>query len=128
MIKGIYNGGRYIQVNNGSPSWPSIYNQSYGNSLGGQSFTGSIRYNNGNMEIFDGTNWQGVGTSVAQVGLTAEAESLLDWVNTQRTLELNRRQLIANNPALQKAYEAVKRAEENFDLLAKFVESDKENV
>mgnify|MGYP000160988461 CR=1 FL=1 len=29
-----------------------------------------------------------------------------------------------NNPALQKAYDAVQRAEDNFELLSKFVESD----
>jgi hypothetical protein len=39
-------------------------------------------------------------------------------------LELNRATLIANNPALEKAYEAVKRAEANFDILSKFVEND----
>jgi len=39
-------------------------------------------------------------------------------------LDLNRKFLIENNPALQKAYAAVRRAEDNFDILAKFVEHD----
>jgi hypothetical protein len=33
-----------------------------------------------------------------------------------------------NNPALQKAYEAVKRAEDNFDILSKFVEDDEPGI
>jgi len=37
---------------------------------------------------------------------------------------MNRKTLIENNPALQKAYAAVKRAEDNFDILSKFVEHD----
>ena len=49
------------------------------------------------------------------VGLTVFSRSLLD---------LNRKFLIENNPALQKAYAAVQRAESNFDILYSLVESD----
>jgi hypothetical protein len=37
---------------------------------------------------------------------------------------MNRLTIAQNNPALMKALEAVKRAEDNFELLAKFVEPD----
>jgi hypothetical protein len=59
-----------------------------------------------------------INSSYATVSLEPEAHELLQWVRTQRTLELNRRTLIKNNPALEKAYEAMKRAEDNFDILA----------
>lgn len=36
--------------------------------------------------------------------------------------------VVKDNPALQKAYEAIKRAEENFDILEKFVENDTDNM
>jgi hypothetical protein len=39
-------------------------------------------------------------------------------------MAMNRMTLAQNNPALMKALEAVKRAEDNFELLAKFVEND----
>ena len=42
---------------------------------------------------------------------------MLDWAREHRNKELARELKIKNNPALQKAYEAIKRAEENFDLL-----------
>ena len=38
--------------------------------------------------------------------------------------EKEREALIKNNPALQNAYNAIKRAEENFDIISKFVEND----
>ena len=39
-------------------------------------------------------------------------------------MALNRLTLAQNNPALMKALEAVKRAEDNFEILSKFVEHD----
>ena len=42
---------------------------------------------------------------------------LIAETSTQRQLQLNRETLVKNNPALQKAYQAVQRAEENFDIL-----------
>ena len=63
-------------------------------------------------------------TSYATVQMTPDAESLLDWAQQERARQFRREHLIKNNPALQKAYEAIKRAEENFDLLEKFVEND----
>jgi hypothetical protein len=37
---------------------------------------------------------------------------------------MNKLSLAQKNPALMKALEAVKRAEDNFDILSKFVEND----
>jgi hypothetical protein len=36
-------------------------------------------------------------------------------------LELNRKTLIENNPALKKAHEAIERAEDDFELLQRIV-------
>jgi len=58
------------------------------------------------------------------VSIDQEVLDVIQWARTQRTLEMNRKFLIENNPALEKAYEAVKRAEANFDILSKFVEND----
>jgi hypothetical protein len=63
-------------------------------------------------------------TGYPSVSLDPETQDLLLWARTQRTLERNRATLIENNPALEKAYKAVLRAEQNFDILSKFVEND----
>jgi len=111
MIKGIYSGGKYVQVNNGSPAWPSIYSShSSTPSSGSQSFAGQIRYSttSSSMEIFDGSVWQAIGNSISQVGLTNEAEELLDWVRKKRQEEVNLMMRIEEHPGLKDAYEKFK--------------------
>lgn len=85
---------------------------------------GMIRVWGSDMQVFDGSNWITMSASYATVTLDQEILDVIQWARTQRTLEMNRKTLIENNPALQKAYEAVRRAEENFDFLSKFVEDE----
>jgi hypothetical protein len=122
MIKGINTSGRYITVAGGSVSAPYINpnNQS----------AGMMRYNTmtNQIEVYDGSMWLTLSTSYATVELNPDAESLLEWARRERDKQLKREHLIQNNPALQKAYEAIKKAEANFDILEKFVEHDKEGI
>jgi hypothetical protein len=85
---------------------------------------GMIRVNNTDLEVFNGTGWQQLPSSYATVSLDQDILDIIQWARTQRQLELNRATLIANNPALEIAYRAVLRAEQNFDILSKFVEND----
>ena len=121
MIKGINPQGKYVQVQGGSTT-------NYINNYSGAQGVGNMRFNttNQNIEIYDGNSWQQLQMSYATVGLNYDAESLLDWVRVHRDEEFARNQKIKENPALQKAYEAIKRAEANFDILYKFVENDTE--
>ena len=118
MIKTITPAGRYTQVQGSQGSMPYI-------SPGSQS-AGMMRLNTStqNVEVYDGAGWQQIPNDYVQVGLTPEAESLLDWARDEKYRQLKREGMIRDNPALQKAYEAIKRAEENFDILSKFVEND----
>lgn len=111
MIKGINSSGRFVTVSGGQPSSTYI--------SPGASGAGMLRYN-ANMsaiEVNDGNSWQQLTTSYATVELTPEAESLLEWAREQRSKQQARKYAAENNPALKKAYEAIRRAEENFDLL-----------
>jgi len=118
MIKGITSSSPFLVVSNGSPMNPYI-------SPGSQS-AGMMRYNtsSSNIEVYDGVAWKQMDGSYTTVDLSPEAQDLLQWARTQRQLDLNRKFLIENNPALKKAYEAIKRAEDNFDFLSKFVEDE----
>lgn len=111
MIKGITQSGRYVNVSGGMPSNPYI--------SPGSSGAGMVRYNpNMNqLEVNDGVSWKEIGNSFASIGLSAEAEALLDWAREQVSKEQARKRAVEKNPALKKAYEAIKRAEENYDLL-----------
>lgn len=119
MIKGLNTSGRYITVQGGAPNaGPYISPGAVG--------AGMVRYNSNmnQLEVNDGNTWQTLATSYATIELTPETESLLNWAREQRSRQLEREQRIKNNPALKKAYEAILRAEANFDLLEKFVEYD----
>ena len=121
MIKSI-TGGPGLIVNGGSASFPYIP-QNASNPI-----QGMLRLNGNDIQTFDGSGWITVGASYANVSLDTESLDLLQWARTQRQLETNRKTLIENNPALKKAYEAVQRAEANFDILSKFVEHDTEDL
>lgn len=112
MIKSISSSGRYVQVSGGGAS-------TYVNGYSGLQGVGNMRYNttSQSMEVFDGNNWITIAMDYATVGLNGEAESLLDWARKERDKQLQREIRIKNNPALQKAWDAIKRAEENFDIL-----------
>ena len=118
MIKGL-TGSNGVTVGAGNTSVPYI-NQNTNNPI-----TGMMRIWGTDMQVFDGSSWLNMNASYATVGLDDDTRSLLEWARTQRQLDLNRQTLIKNNPALEKAYEAIKRAEDNFDLLSKFVEHDR---
>lgn len=86
--------------------------------------TGILRIHNSDIEVFNGSNWQQIYSTDTLIGLDQEVLDVIQWARTQRTMALNRMTLAQNNPALMKALEAVKRAEDNFELLSKFVEYD----
>ena len=115
MIKGINTSGRYITVSGGTASNPYISPGSVG--------AGMMRYNpNMNcIEVNDGNSWQQLGMSYATVELNPDTEALLEWARLERTKQRILAERIEQTPALKKAYEAVVRAQENFDILDKIV-------
>jgi hypothetical protein len=117
MIKGLM-GSQGVVVSGGNTVLPYV-NQNPSNPL-----TGMLRINGTEMEVFTGNGWQMLSTSYATVSLDQDTQDLLLWAKAQRQMALNRMTLAQNNPALMKALEAVKRAEDNFELLSKFVEHD----
>jgi len=117
MIKNLV-GGPGVVVSGGNTTTQYI-NQNNSNPM-----QGMIRIWGSDFQVFDGNGWQMLATGYPSVSLDPETQDLLLWARTQRTLERNRAVLIENNPALEKAYKAVLRAEQNFDILSKFVEND----
>lgn len=111
-------GNQGLTVSGGNTSLPYI-NQNANNPI-----QGMLRVNGTEIEVFNGTSWQMLSTSYATVSLDQDTQDLLQWARAQRTMALNRMTLAQNNPALMKALEAVKRAEDNFEILSKFVEYD----
>jgi hypothetical protein len=117
MIKGL-TGTCGVTVSGGNTALP------YVGPNANNPITGMLRIHNTDLEVFNGTIWQQVPTSYATVTLDQDILDIIQWARTQRTLEMNRAVLIKNNPALEKAHEAILRAEANFDILSKFVQDD----
>jgi hypothetical protein len=117
MIKGLM-GTTGVTVAGGTANWPYVPTNS------SNPMQGMLRINNSEMEVFNGNAWQTIYGSHGTVSLDQDVLDIIQWARTQRQLEMNRKTLIANNPALEKAYQAIQRAEANFDILSKFVEND----
>jgi hypothetical protein len=121
MIKGII-GNKGVIVSAGDVSTPYINNNS------SNPIQGMIRLWGTDFQVFDGNMWVQLASSYATVSLDQDTQDLLQWARTQRQLEQNRATLIENNPALEKAYKAILRAEQNFEILSKFVEEDEPGI
>jgi hypothetical protein len=111
MIKGIAQTGRYTVVSGGQVNTPYISPGSAG--------AGMIRWNpNMNMmEVNDGLSWKTLDTSYASVGLTPEAESLLDWAKQKKQEEDNLAMMMERYPALKKA-------KDHFELIWNLVKDE----
>jgi len=115
-------GNKGVTVGAGDVSTPYINNNS------SNPMQGMIRLWGTDFQVFDGTAWIQLASSYATVSLDQDTQDLLQWARTQRQLERNRATLIENNPALEKAYKAILRAEQNFEILSKFVENDEHGI
>lgn len=120
MIKGLM-GTTGVTVAGGNTSLPYVGPNS------SNPMTGMIRINNTEMEVFNGSNWQMISTSYATVSLDQDVLDIVQWARKERDKQARRETLIRDNPALTKAWEAIMRAEANFDILEKFVEHDDNN-
>ena len=114
MIKTI-NAGQGLVINNGYSSDPYI--------SPGTAGAGMLRWNSSMncIEVNDGNMWKQLNWSFPTIELSPDVKATLAWAAQEQKRQLAREQRIRDNPALQKAYEAIQRAEDNFDLLDKIV-------
>jgi hypothetical protein len=100
MIKNIHARGRYMQIMGGSAS-------TYVNANPGAQGVGNLRFNTSSqcLEVYDGSSWQELNMPHATVGLSDEAESLLDWAREKRYDEMVFKTLMEKHPGLKEAYE-----------------------
>lgn len=121
MIKGI-TGGQGIIAGGGSMNYPYIPQNS------NNPIQGMLRLSGQDMQVFDGSSWITLSASYANVSLDADTQSVIQWARAQQQMAFRRIELAEKNPALMKALEAIKRAEDNFELLEKFVEHDSDST
>jgi hypothetical protein len=110
MIKGLM-GTTGITVGAGNTSVPYI-NQNMNNPM-----QGMLRINGNDMQVFDGSTWINLSTSYATIGLDSDVLDIVQWARKQRDKELEYKLLAKDHPAVQHAIDAIKRAEEQLELI-----------
>jgi hypothetical protein len=108
MIKGIYQSGKYVTVAGGSaPSVNVHFTNAAPQSSAAHGVAGQIRYSTIGqcLEIFDGNNWQPWYSSTASVGLTPDAEEIIDWAKNKMQQEQRLQALMEQHPGLKELHE-----------------------
>lgn len=111
MIKSLTPVGKYTVVSGGTSGVPYINQNVYNPSQG------MIRISGSDMQVFDGSNWLMMNTSYASVGLTGEAESLLDWARQKRQEELELKELAETNSIIKDLLNSIKQKQDQLEMV-----------
>ena len=119
MIKNISSSGKYINV-----IGESVAN--YINNYSGAQGVGNIRFNttNQNMEVYDGNGWILLQMGHVNVGLNADAESILDWAKKKRDEELELESLAETNPTIKDLMETIKQKQEQISIVKALIKKE----
>jgi hypothetical protein len=111
MIKGLATSRRYTVVSFGNTSVPYV-NQNLNNPM-----QGMMRISGSDLQVFDGQGWTVMNTSYATVGLTGEAESLLDWARQKRAEEQEMMILAKTNPTIKDLLNTIKQKQDQIEMV-----------
>ena len=103
MIRNI-TGGYGIQVSGSAYSAPYIDST--------RTSAGMVRYNNGNIEVYDGGSWLTMQSSYPTIELDSETREILRWAQNRMVEEERMKALAAQHPAVADALSARERADE----------------
>lgn len=119
MIKNINGHGKYIEVIGGNT------NNHIVTYVGAQG-VGNLRFNtnNQNMEVYDGNTWAALHMGYVNVGLNADAESLLDWTKKKRDEEIELDLLAAANPTIKDLLEQIKEKEDQIQMVIHLIKKE----
>lgn len=110
MIKGIM-AGAGLTVSGGSTSYPYVPMNT------NNPIQGMIRINGQDTQVFDGSSWQTMYGSIANVELTGEVQSIIDWARKKKAEEEKLDELCKRYPGLGKA-------RDNFETFKRLVETE----
>jgi organic radical activating enzyme len=108
MIRSIFSNG-HVTVTGGNPSMRYI------NSNG--LLNGSLRYNNGNFEVYDGSSWSVLDSTYASISLSGQANEAIDWVLNKMAEERRIVELSKKYPQISEALEEFNKSRKNLDIV-----------
>ena len=114
MIKSIHSNSPFITVSGGNPG--STYIGNYSNNAPG---VGNMRYNpnSQNIEVYDGSTWIILSAHHANINLSDEAVSLLEWARKKRNEELELERLAQTSPAIKDLITQIEEKEEQIRVV-----------
>jgi hypothetical protein len=86
---------------------------------------GNMRYNTSsqNMEVFDGNNWVMLNMSIPSIGLSTDAESLLDWAREKRNEELELQSLAQEHPSIKDLVNDIENKKDQIKMIRTLIKS-----
>ena len=93
-----------------------------------QPMTGIVRYNNNQMQVYDGNGWQSVGGGMATIDLTARTKAVLEWAKYEMLQQRKYEELAKKHPAMQDALDNIEIAKEKLKVIAALVEEEEQNA
>ncbi len=120
MINGLSPQGKYMHIHGGHNSGPYVNNSN--------TSAGMIRYNNNNLEVYDGSSWLTIAGSIASVGLNPVAESAIDWVIRQMEEEKELIALAEKSKSVAIAVENLNKAKAELKLIALLAKEQNEET
>ena len=102
MITNVYSHSAFVTANS-TVAGPYIN--------AGAPSAGMLRYHNQQVQVYDGASWLTM-SSTASVGLSAEAEEIMNWAREKMQQEREARAMALDYPAVADALGAVREAQE----------------
>ena len=123
MIKGLNQTGKYMNVTGShAATYLNIPPYTYQNNP----LVGSVRYSSSNdIEVYDGMTWRTITGSLANVGLSTEAENILDWARRKMMEEADLDRLARDNPAINDLVNQINEKKNQIEMVKALIKKDK---
>jgi hypothetical protein len=120
MISGLSAQGKYMYIHGGHSSGPYVNNNN--------TSAGMVRYNNNNLEVYDGSAWLIISGSIGSVGLNGIAESAIDWAVKKMVEEQEWEELAKTSKAVTIALENLNKVKAELKLIALLAKEQNEET
>jgi hypothetical protein len=107
MIANVYSNSAFVTVSS-AVSGPYINP--------GSPSAGMMRYHNQQVQVYDGSSWLAMG-STANIGLSGEAEAIMNWARKKMEEEREARAMAEQYPAVANALNAVWESEQQLKTI-----------
>jgi hypothetical protein len=119
MIKSIHSSTPFLTISGGNPGSTYIGNF---NGTG----VGNMRYNpnSQNIEVYDGNTWIILSAHHANINLSDDAVSLLEWARQKRNEELELERLAQTSPAIKDLITQIEEKEEQIRVVQALIKEE----